>query len=338
MASSLPERERGSKTSVKFLVSKSSKKVLYAEAREDFMDFLLSFLTFPVGSIAKLLRGKSSFGCIDNLYSSVEELSASGHTTSKDIKTMLLCPKLAPYFGCSKPVVRDGGSTAMEPFDYKVLHLLHGSEGPGAYGHCSHGLGRTQLLAMNPKFPDAVTQSGGGFVKREAMFMVTDELTMIPHSPIAIVQLINEFDLDVSDLEEQVVRFGKEEALTLMKAFLLCRTPFSNFISHRNEKVKMKAVAAYILSGFCSNSRPTTNTLNTILKTVGNEEDDDKLEKLVAEFEEKGIKDFISSLKETFSPAPSSDRNVNISAADSLRDTGTDTSKNPKRRRTNYRG
>ncbi|KAG9447014.1 hypothetical protein H6P81_013142 [Aristolochia fimbriata] len=176
-----------------------------------------------------------------------------------------------------------------------------------------------------------------------------------------------------SDVHEQVVRFGKEEVM----GFIFHPT-WKNMLSDLGRRSEMKVVVAYILFGFCSNSRPTTNTLNTILQGIRasemiisfgvtwgnkeyddklenlgirasemissfcvageNEEYDDKLEKLVAEFEEKGIKDLIFSLKETFSPASNSNRNANISMADSLRDPDTKISKTPKRRRTNYKG
>ncbi|MED6193891.1 hypothetical protein PIB30_023412 [Stylosanthes scabra] len=58
-------------TNIKVTVSKSKKKILHAEAGEDFVDYLLSFLTAPLGSVLKLL------GSMDNLYKSVKDLNSS---------------------------------------------------------------------------------------------------------------------------------------------------------------------------------------------------------------------------------------------------------------------
>ncbi|XP_020271597.1 uncharacterized protein LOC109846765 [Asparagus officinalis] len=53
--------------SVKLLENKITNKVVRAEAGNDLVDVLLSFLTFPLGSIVKLLNSQSSVGCVDNL-------------------------------------------------------------------------------------------------------------------------------------------------------------------------------------------------------------------------------------------------------------------------------
>ncbi|GMN36238.1 hypothetical protein TIFTF001_005860 [Ficus carica] len=53
---------------VKLWFSKSTNRVICIEAKEDFVDFLFSFLTIPVGSIRRLLWGNSCMGSIDNLY------------------------------------------------------------------------------------------------------------------------------------------------------------------------------------------------------------------------------------------------------------------------------
>ena len=85
-------------TTLKVIVRKSEKKkILYAEAKEDFVDFLFSFLTAPLGSILKLLDGNSSLGCMDNLYKSVKDLNSSWFIRPSG--TPLLDPRVAPQFG-----------------------------------------------------------------------------------------------------------------------------------------------------------------------------------------------------------------------------------------------
>ena len=58
---------------VNLLYSESMKKVVCLEAQEDFVDFLFSFLTLPLGSIVRLLPHKSSLRSMDNLYYSVTD-------------------------------------------------------------------------------------------------------------------------------------------------------------------------------------------------------------------------------------------------------------------------
>lgn len=60
---------------VKVMRRKSTKKILFAIAEQDFADFLFSFLTFPLGGVLQKLSGFSSLTCLDNLYRSMSVLS-----------------------------------------------------------------------------------------------------------------------------------------------------------------------------------------------------------------------------------------------------------------------
>jgi len=86
-----------SSSDVKVVHSKLQKKVIFAEASGDFVDFIFSFLTMPLGSILKLLDGNSFAGCVSNLYKSVENLDSSLCTNSR---SLLLNAGAAPHFGC----------------------------------------------------------------------------------------------------------------------------------------------------------------------------------------------------------------------------------------------
>ncbi|KAF9618775.1 hypothetical protein IFM89_002643, partial [Coptis chinensis] len=52
------------RVSLTLLVERREEKVLYAVAEEDFLDFLLSFLAFPVGSMVELLEPLSSISSV----------------------------------------------------------------------------------------------------------------------------------------------------------------------------------------------------------------------------------------------------------------------------------
>lgn len=83
---------------VKIQIRKSNRKILFAEAEEEFVDFLFSFLTFPLGRVLHMLEGFSSVSCIDKLYRSMNELSSDRYLTSQGIKEKLANPPCAPQF------------------------------------------------------------------------------------------------------------------------------------------------------------------------------------------------------------------------------------------------
>lgn len=64
--------EQVDKVSLWVLVDKERNRVLYAEAGKDFVDVLFSFLTLPLGTIARLMSKDSNieavrFGSISSL-------------------------------------------------------------------------------------------------------------------------------------------------------------------------------------------------------------------------------------------------------------------------------
>ncbi|KAF6161009.1 hypothetical protein GIB67_007650 [Kingdonia uniflora] len=80
------------------IVSIDVKEILYTEGGEDFVDFLFSLLTFPLGSVVKLLNRTPSLGCISNMYKTVEGATLTKHVRA-DEKAALLSPMVSPPFG-----------------------------------------------------------------------------------------------------------------------------------------------------------------------------------------------------------------------------------------------
>ncbi|KAF7825583.1 DUF674 family protein [Senna tora] len=80
--------------SLTLMVDRGRNRVLFAEAGKDFADVLLSFLTLPLGTIARLVSKGSNlkavrFGCISSLYESVGNLDRKYFCTNT-CKEMLL--------------------------------------------------------------------------------------------------------------------------------------------------------------------------------------------------------------------------------------------------------
>ncbi|KAJ0101351.1 hypothetical protein Patl1_06272 [Pistacia atlantica] len=63
------------KLTLKLMIDKGAKKVLFAEAGKDFVDVLFNLLSLKLGTVIKLLRDANMVGCIGNLYPSLENLN-----------------------------------------------------------------------------------------------------------------------------------------------------------------------------------------------------------------------------------------------------------------------
>ncbi|GJN01865.1 hypothetical protein PR202_ga19166 [Eleusine coracana subsp. coracana] len=81
---------------IRVLQMKNSSALLYAEVGGDFVDFLFGLLSVPIGSIIKSFGQCSSNDCLYNLYKSIED----GNPMRPERQSLLLAPKLAPFFGC----------------------------------------------------------------------------------------------------------------------------------------------------------------------------------------------------------------------------------------------
>jgi len=201
--------EESKKLKVKFLVCKSNNKVVYTETGSGFVDLLFSFLTFSLGSVLKLLGNYSSIGCVGNLYKSVENLSGDC-MKSDECKSMLLAPKLAPFFGCSNsllPSIEMLAGSGTLPGCYTCFGYNVGTVGSTA---CLHGVKHVSLDEMNPKRP-ASKEVGGGYAKEAMKFMITDELEVTPFSAFASIQTTKKLEVTFNSLEEREIIIGETE-------------------------------------------------------------------------------------------------------------------------------
>ncbi|CAN1131033.1 hypothetical protein LINPERHAP2_LOCUS6164 [Linum perenne] len=92
------------KVTLKLLIDKKSNRVLFAEAGKEFVDFLFSILSLPLGTVIRLLSKDKMVGCLGNLYQSIEELGDTfiQQSTSKDIcanRMTAVVPYVAPPAG-----------------------------------------------------------------------------------------------------------------------------------------------------------------------------------------------------------------------------------------------
>ncbi|CAN6556543.1 unnamed protein product [Malus baccata var. baccata] len=170
--------------SIKLIISKSKNFVCYAEAGADFVNLLFSFLTLPLGFVAKQIQDGSLKGCIDQLYRSVQDLDAQ-HLKSNHHKEMLVNPKVAPGFCYNSPL----------------------------------GIEEASYYYLNGKpTTDSSLFSSTGFLEGPTSFTVTDNLVITPLSAPLQVSILGKLHVPFTDTEERVVLMGKKEALSLLVA------------------------------------------------------------------------------------------------------------------------
>ncbi|WJX81923.1 hypothetical protein P8452_64744 [Trifolium repens] len=92
------EKTNDIQITMKLVIRKSDGKILYAEGDRDFADFLISFLTFPLGGVVHMFGGNCSLGSVDALYNSILDLDENKYFVRNEAKNRIVDPHLAPQF------------------------------------------------------------------------------------------------------------------------------------------------------------------------------------------------------------------------------------------------
>ncbi|KAI9080135.1 hypothetical protein K1719_037951 [Acacia pycnantha] len=185
-------------------VSKSKNKILYAEAEEDFIDFLFSFLSMPLGSTLKLLDGNVNLGSMHNLYKSVKGLNPSwfGHYRFESPPfSPLLDLKVAFQNGCKR-----------QPLDVHEVVCP-----PDYFG----------FKLFEPRCADGIREAMG-FVRRPSLFAVMDDLQVTPLTSTSSISFLQKLQVPFNDLEEHKVTIHKIEALNLLGASLTSKAALTD--------------------------------------------------------------------------------------------------------------
>lgn len=204
------------KMEVRLFLSKSKNKVLYAEAKEDFLDLLFGFLTFPLGSLVNLFGGHDSLiGSIGVLYKSFEDLYKIDSTKFKEINDKILDIRTASHYGGQNHLINIREDSNRKRFRMRCScqKLV-----------CNHVKKSVNVHFINPKVTDTSSDKGGGFVKGPLEFMITDDLAVTPLSPLSGIFFINKVGIPFKDIEERVIQVGQQEALSVLEASLTSET------------------------------------------------------------------------------------------------------------------
>ncbi|KAL4621262.1 hypothetical protein ACB092_06G215300 [Castanea dentata] len=228
------------KVSLKLLIDKKSHQVLFAEAGKEFVDFLITILALPIGTVIRLLKNQGMVGCLQNFYESIENLSDTYFQPDQN-KDSLLKPKVYFYGGVlplqlpnvessSKSRKFYGCNNSSNNYTYDVYgHRLNTKcilyvsiDSSAICPSCRNYMSRELNFVDPPSSNNPGSTSEEGYVKGVVTYMVMDNLVVNPMSTISSITLLNNFNVkEVGNLEEKVVDLGMDEGVKLLKASLL---------------------------------------------------------------------------------------------------------------------
>ncbi|CAJ2670648.1 unnamed protein product [Trifolium pratense] len=229
-------KSREKKISVKLLVRKSSNTVLFALGGEDFADFVISLLTFPLGGVEYMLNGKSYMGSIDNLYQSISVLDHCNYLRSPDLVDKLNKSRLAHQFKICNQILPIDEASAFNYACYskkemygEVRSSLVASNGCSwsFFDTCVH----LEYLEPQSSTGEAYNRfaiGGRGFTKKPALYMVSDDLIVTPGSSTSAISVLTKLRIPLSDVVECDIDIGKNESLSIVKASLISSSALTN--------------------------------------------------------------------------------------------------------------
>ncbi|KAK9683411.1 hypothetical protein RND81_10G139000 [Saponaria officinalis] len=201
------------KLRLKIMVDLKAKKVVFAEAGKDFVDFLFHMLSLPLATVVKLLSKRNMMGSLPALCKSVKSLSIDYFEEDVDEDKVLLpkipvtlpllslnyTPDAVTYYKCRDHTYVSCHSGAICPHTHTVGH-------DGLLTIIDYGLKPMQKVELTYVAPESENELPG-FVKKAVPYMVMDNLEVKPLSVTLIKSLVSDFD----NLVEEEVQFGLKE-------------------------------------------------------------------------------------------------------------------------------
>ncbi|KAL7086744.1 hypothetical protein ACP275_13G019900 [Erythranthe tilingii] len=185
------------KMNLRLVVKKSNNKLLFAQADDDFVDFLFSFLAIPLGEVECLLGSNTCLKSIDNLYKSIVNFIDDKYWVSPRIKNRLLKPNLP------KGYVSEG---TLLPLSEQVV-LYHHRDINQKKEWLSYSIGKDSGWFRAKMF----SRGRENFVKGTKMYMVTDDLTVTPMCMTSTLTILKKMEIPLSDVKEMEVHVGLQE-------------------------------------------------------------------------------------------------------------------------------
>ncbi|KAL0918140.1 hypothetical protein M5K25_010131 [Dendrobium thyrsiflorum] len=213
------------------------------DADKDFVDFMFSLLTFPLGSVIKLLSPRTMIGSIGKLYQSVENLNEIYLVANRD-KSSLLQPKVSTTYVTNHLILDTEAIVELKYYICNYCNRKVTTLKNTVCPNCKQVM-VTEAAFVVPSGSTSATgaetggENAGGFVKGVITYMITDDLEVTPMSAISSITLMNRFSMknDVQ-LMEKVVSVGMKEGLALLKASLDSPTALTDVFCPPKKKTK----------------------------------------------------------------------------------------------------
>ncbi|GER43632.1 hypothetical protein STAS_20495, partial [Striga asiatica] len=186
----MSETSSASSVTLKLLIDTKGKRVLFAEAGKDFIDFLFSLISLPVGTLLSLLKHHQTAGSLSSLYQSIQNLNES-YIQPNQSKEALLKPVSGffPLLALENGPSPAGGG---RKFYRCTCNSTYVAEDPLApCPHCGRKMATGVSYVAGPARKEGPGE--GGFVKGVVTYMVMDDLVVMPMSTISSITLLNKF-------------------------------------------------------------------------------------------------------------------------------------------------
>jgi hypothetical protein len=211
------------KVSLKLIINTESRRVLYAEAGKEFVDFLFYILALPVGTFIPLLN-EEMVGSLGNIYDSIANLSTT--FLRPNVKKDSLLKPIA-YFpaGTGVPLqLMPNVESSMKLYRCESPYCTYVSDDSTASCSCGRSM-RCESKYLGPPSANNPYSRAGDYVKGGAItYMVMDDLAVKPLSTISIITQLNKFNVKELALEEKVVDLDMHEVCQSFFAFCSCMT------------------------------------------------------------------------------------------------------------------
>lgn len=207
-----------SKLKLKLMIDTKSRKVLFAEAGKDVVDFLFRLLALPIGSIIKLITKESMAGCLGTMYGSLEQLDNT-YLLSTRSKSQLLNPTTSTAASTNFLLLSVSTNAPVDKINKYYRCLVSGSIYQSEFhNYVTDAYGTACPACQNPMIVQVQLiakkeeKSKKGFVKGVVTYIVMDDLSVVPMSTISSITLLSRFRIkDLSTLEEKIVSLSHQE-------------------------------------------------------------------------------------------------------------------------------
>lgn len=194
------------KMTVKVLVQKSSDRILLAFSSKDFVDFLFSLLTVPLGRVLGLLCDYYAPAlCVENVYQSVSNLNVGEYFKSKEMRDLLLCPPLPMLHKCFNQLF------PLKEERIQKFHIHKTYTPPGKNYYDVPYLTKDSASATHELKLEI--PSCDGLLSGSKMFMLTDDLVVTPLSSMSCIKHLKSKNISPIDTEEHVLDIGMREVM-----------------------------------------------------------------------------------------------------------------------------